>query len=215
VCAAVLAVALGTAQADPRDGRAGARGGAGLRHMDARFGHNHYYPSRGMRSVTFPATRTVVNRYDHRTSTSGGIWYEPRGPEICRRRPAGRGVVPVLAALLLDGLLRRLPYYSANETTTLWRPIPNQYEVVDPREMTNSVRRRKRRRTTLSSSTRRTAERGEQGKDKYECHNGPSTSPGFDPTQSAAAYPPTEDSRRAQYHARMGAWLEGRGYSVK
>src|ERR1700724_2782888 len=106
--AAVLAFALGTAQADPHggphDGRGDGRGGGprpGFDHMDARFGHNHYYPSRGYEVRDLPHDRFAVDRYNHRYFYSGGVWYEPRGPRYVVVGPPAGVFVPVLP-----------PYYS-------------------------------------------------------------------------------------------------------
>src|SRR4030081_3182762 len=86
--AVAFALAVGTAQADPphggpdrhgspdRHGAPDRHGGPGPRpgsdHMDARFGHNHYYPSRGYEVRDLPRERFEVNRFNHRYYYSGG-----------------------------------------------------------------------------------------------------------------------------------------------
>src|ERR1700730_9129427 len=81
--AVAFAFAAGTANADPPHGgeHFSGRGGPGPRpgfdHMDARFGHNHYYPSRGYEVRDLPHDRFAVDRYNHRYFYSGGVLYEP------------------------------------------------------------------------------------------------------------------------------------------
>src|ERR1700730_7230637 len=88
--AVAFALAAGTVSADPPHG--GPRGG--YDHMDGRFGHNHYYPSRRYEVRDLPRDRVVVGggRYYY----SGGIWYAPRGPRFVVVGPPVGVYVPVL-----------------------------------------------------------------------------------------------------------------------
>jgi hypothetical protein len=221
--AAVLAFALGAAQADPHggphDGRGDGRGGGprpGFDHMDARFGHNHYYPSRGYEVRDLPRDRFVVDRDNHRYFYSGGIWYEPRGPRYVVVGPPVGVFVPVLPSYYSTVYFGGVPYYYANDTYYAWRPDSNQYEVVDPPGEDNSAQTQAPPSDDVFIYPKNGQSEEQQGKDKYECHKWASDQSGFDPTQSGGGVPADQnESRRAQYQRAMGACLEGRGYSVK
>src|SRR5438309_1602327 len=118
--AVAFAFTAGTANADPPRGgeRFSARGGPGPRpgfdHVDARFGHNRYYPSRGYAFHELPRDRFVVGggRYYY----SSGIWYEHRGPSfVVVGAPFGM-FVPVLPPYYNTVYYGGVPYYYANET---------------------------------------------------------------------------------------------------
>jgi Family of unknown function (DUF6515) len=220
--AVAFALAVGTAQADPPHGGRGDRGDrgpgprAGSEHMDARFGHNHYYPSRGYEVRDLPRDRFEVNRFDHRYYYSGGIWYEPRGPSFVVVGPPIGVFVPVLPSSYTTVYFGGAPYYYANDTYYTWRPDSNQYEVVDPPGDDNAAQTQAPPSDDVFIYPKNGQSEEQQAKDKYECHKWASDQSGFDPTQSGGGVPADQsDSRREAYQRAMGACLDGRGYSVK
>jgi hypothetical protein len=212
--AVAFALAVGTAQADPHGGP----GPRGSDHMDARFGHNHSYPSRGYEVRDLPRDRFVVNRFNHRYYYSGGIWYEPRGPRFVVVGPPVGVFVPVLPSYYTTVYFGGAPYYYANDTYYTWRADSNQYEVVDPPGDENAAQTETQAQPSddVYIYPKNGQSEEQQGKDKYECHKWASEQSGFDPTQSGGGVPPDQsDSSRAAYQRAMGACLDGRGYSVK
>ncbi len=209
--AVVFALAAGTASADPP--RGGPR--PGYDHMDGRFGHNHYYPSRGYEVRDLPRDRVVVGggRYYY----SGGVWYAPRGPRYVVVGPPVGVFVPVLPAYYTTVWFGGAPYYYANDTYYQWVPEQNQYEVVAPPADENSAQVQ----TAPASDDiyiypKNGQSEEQQANDKYECHKWANQQSGFDPTQAGGGVPSGRNTdARAQYQRAMAACLEGRGYSVK
>ncbi|TLZ19397.1 MAG: hypothetical protein E6K30_06850, partial [Gammaproteobacteria bacterium] len=92
IAALVLAVAVTTVQADEH----GRHGGARAERLDARHGHNHYYPDRGGFVHGVPGSPVIVEHGGGRYFYSGGVWYAPRGPSfLIVAAPIG-AFVPVL-----------------------------------------------------------------------------------------------------------------------
>jgi hypothetical protein len=222
--AAALVLAAGTANADPPHGP---RGGPGPRpgfdHMDARFGHNHYYPSRGYEVRDLPRDRVIVGggRYYY----SGGIWYAPRGPRFVVVGPPLGVYVPILPAYYTTVYYDGVPYYYANDTYYQWVPDQNQYEVVQLPGDENVAQTQPEPAVQAAATTvtddifiypKNGQTEEQQATDKYECHKWANQQSGFDPTQSGGGVPPEQNaSAHAAYNRAMSACLEGRGYSVK
>jgi hypothetical protein len=220
--AVAFALAVGSAHAEPpRGGGPGPR--PGFDHMDARFGHNHYYPSRGYGVRELPRDRVVVGggRYFY----SGGIWYAPRGPGfVVVGAPFGL-FVPVLPPYYNTVYFGGVPYYYANDTYYQWVPDQNQYEVVQAPGDDGAAQAQpgpavQAAATTVTDDVFIYPKNGQpedqQARDKYECHKWASQQSGFDPTQSGGGVPPEQNaSAHTAYNRAMGACLEGRGYSVK
>jgi len=222
--AAVMLMAVGTAQAQRHDGHdnhgdrwGGGRGG----HYDNRYNHNHYYPSRGYVVGSLPRSRYVVSdRYRNRYFYSGGVWYAPRGPRYVVVGPPVGVFVPVLPGFYSTVYVGGFPYYYANDAYYVWRSRERAYEVVDaPSESQVSTS------GPASAATGggdifvypKNGQNEEQtARDKYECHRWAAGETGFDPTVSGGGVAAEENaSKRADYQRAMGACLEGRGYSVK
>jgi Family of unknown function (DUF6515) len=228
--AAACALSINVAQADPqhdRDFHGGPRGGVerrppGWDHMDGRFNHNHYYPSRGFYVHDLPRDRVIVGgprggRYWY----SGGVWYSsgPRGFVVIGA-PVGV-FVPVLPPYYTTVWVGGAPYYYANDTYYVWRDSNQQYEVVDPPGDPSAA--------STDAPPPPPSPTGDvfvypkngqsdetQSRDKYECHKWAQGESGFDPTQPSGGVSPGEaNSKREAYQRAMGACLEGRGYSVK
>lgn len=227
MCGAVavsFALAVGSANAEPPRGgppHGGPR--PGYDHMDARFGHNHYYPSRGYGFRELPRDRYVVGggRYFY----SGGIWYSRGGPGyVVVGAPFGL-FVPVLPPYYNTVYYGGVPYYYANDTYYQWIPEQNQYEVVAAPGDDNAAQMQPEPPAQAAAATvtddvfiypKNGQSDQQQATDKYECHKWASQQSGFDPTQSGGGVPADQNaSAHSQYNRAMGACLEGRGYSVK
>jgi hypothetical protein len=220
VCGA-LAVAFalaGTASAQPP--RGGPR--PGWDHMDARFGHNHYYPGRGYFVGGLPRDRVVIGggRYFY----SGGVWYAPRGAGfVVIGAPVGV-FVPVLPGFYTTVWFGGVPYYYANDTYYQWVPAQNQYEVVAPPGDESAVATSPPPGPPVPTPgggdlfiyPKNGQSDDQQAKDKYECHKWANQQSGFDPTVAGGGVPPEQNaSARAAYNRAISACLDGRGYTVK
>ena len=222
--ALALAVALavgGAANADPRFEHGGPR--PGWDHHDMRFGHDHFYPSRGYYVRGLPPDRIVVGggRYYY----SGGVWYAPRGPGWVVIGPPVGVFVPILPVGYTTVYFGGVPYYYANDAYYQWVPTENQYEVVAPPGDESAAQMQ-----PPPEAAPPPAQAGDdffvypkngqsddqQAQDKFECHKWASQQSGFDPTLSGGGVPPEQNaSARSSYNRAMIACLDGRGYSVK
>jgi hypothetical protein len=220
--AAALALGVGTAGADPHWN--GPHAGyehsrPGFDHMDARFGHNHYYPARGYYFNDIPRERFVVRGGYY---YSGGIWYARRGPGFVVVGPPVGVYVPVLPAFYTTVWFGGVPYYYANDTYYQWAAGENQYVVVTPPGDDSAAQTQPAQPPQSTSGEdlfiypKNGQSEEQQSTDKYECHKWAHDQSGFDPTQSGGGVAPEQNaSARAAYNRAMGACLEGRGYTVK
>ncbi|HVO47340.1 MAG TPA: DUF6515 family protein [Steroidobacteraceae bacterium] len=212
--AAAFAFTAGAALADPRDRRDGPR--PGFDHYDARFHHDHYYPSRGYAVHDLPRDRIIVNGPRGRYFYSGGIWYAPRGPSfVVVGAPIGF-FVPVLPPYYTTVWVGGVPYYYANDTYYVWRASDSQYEVVAPPGDEQAASTDAPATDDVFIYPKNGQSEEDQSRDKYECHKWAQGESGFDPTQAGGGVPPDQlNAKRAAYRRAIGACLEGRGYSVK
>jgi hypothetical protein len=221
---ALSALAMGVAAADPRDfhdhrGR-GPDSRRGWDHVDARFGHNHYYPSRGVYFHDLPRERIIVTGPRGRYWYSSGAWYSygPRGYVVVG---APIGVfVPVLPPYYTTVWVGGMPYYYANDSYYVWRESTGQYEVVNPPDENAATTDAPAAPPSESGDVFVYPKNGQsdeqQSRDKYECHKWAQNESGFDPTQANGGVSPDQaGGKREAYQHAMGACLEGRGYSVK
>jgi hypothetical protein len=221
VAACVLSV--GVAHADPhdRDRRGGPGPRPGWDHMDGRFHHDQYYPSRGYYVHELPRERVIVTGPRGRYFYSGGVWYSP-GPRgyVVIGAPIGT-FVPVLPPYYTTVWVGGAPYYYANDAYYVWRDTDQQYEVVDPPdEQAANTEPPAPAPPSAAGDVFIYPKNGQseedQARDKYECHKWAQNESGFDPTQANGGVPPEQaNSKRAAYQRAMSACLEGRGYSVK
>lgn len=220
---AALAVAVtlaGTASAEPPHGGPH----PGWDHRDTRFGHDHWYPSRGYYVGGLPRERIIVGggRYYY----AGGVWYAPRGGGfVVIGAPVGF-FVPVLPIGYTTVWFGGVPYYYANDSYYTWVPAQNQYEVVaPPGDESAAVMAPPGGQPPplppagggdLFIYPKNGQTDDQQAKDKYECHKWANQQSGFDPTVSGGGVPPDQnDSARAAYNRAITACLDGRGYAVK
>lgn len=221
VVAMTLAATSAQAQQNFRGG-----GGPGMRgpeHMDARYGHNRYYPNRGVMVGAVPGRPVIFNRPGGRFYYSGGIWYAPRGPGfVVVGAPLGV-FVPVLPAYYTTVWFGGVPYYYADDTYYMWDPSQSGYQVVAPpgdaAAAANDAPQPPQPppqsdQMYIYPQNGQSAE--QQASDKYECHKWASGQTGFDPTQPGGGVPPDQlASQRADYQRAMTACLQGRGYSAR
>jgi len=188
--------------------------------MDGRFGHNHYYPERGVYVRDLPRERVIVTSPRGRYWYSGGVWYNygPRGYVVVGA-PVGV-FVPVLPPYYTTVWVGGVPYYYANDSYYVWRESSSQYEVVDPPDENAASTQPPPPPPSQNGDVFIYPKNGQsdeqQSRDKYECHKWAQSESGFDPTQPGGGVPGDQaDGKRAAYQRAMGACLEGRGYSVK
>jgi len=215
--AAVMCALALSAQADPRGQRGRDEIGPrrGYDHYDARFSHNHYYPTRGYTVRELPGDRIAVNGYRGRYFYSGGVWYAPRGPSfVVVAAPVGL-FVPLLPPFYTTVWAGGFPYYYANDSYYVWRDSEQQYEVVEPPDEKAATMEAPANDDIFVYPKNGQSEEA-QARDKYECHKWAQNETGFDPTQPGGGVPPEQvNTKRADYHRAMGACLEGRGYTVR
>jgi hypothetical protein len=227
MCSAValalaLALSASAVNADPRFDH-GPR--PGWDHHDVRFGHDHFYPSRGYYVRGLPPDRIVVG--GGRFYFSAGVWYAPRGPGwVVVGAPVGV-FVPLLPVGYTTVYFGGVPYYYANDAYYEWVPAQNQYEVVAPPGDENAAQMQPPPGAAPPPAPGGGGDdffvypkNGQpddlQAKDKYECHKWAAQQSGFDPTLSGGGVPADQNaSARSSYNRAMVACLEGRGYSVK
>jgi hypothetical protein len=182
-------------------------------HLDARFGHNHYYPQRGYVVGVHPHEGYMVGggRYWY----GGGAWYAPRGSAWVVVGPPVGFFVPVLPDFYTTVWFGGSPYYYANDTYYAWRDSDRGYEIVDPPQGA-SASVEPPATDDVIMYPRAGQDEAQQGKDRYECHRWAADQSGFDPTKpSGGVSADAVRERRSSYVRAMGACLEGRGYSVK
>lgn len=222
---AMLAMVCAVAIADPHDrdryrGPPGPGPRPGWDHMDSRFNHNHYYPSRGFYTRDLPRDRVIVSGPRGRYWYSSGVWYSsgPRGYLVVGA-PVGF-YVPVLPPYYTTVWVGGAPYYYANDSYYVWRESNQQYEVVDPPDEKAASTDEPPPPTGPTGDVFIYPKNGQseedQARDKYECHKWAQNESGFDPTQAGGGVPPDQvNTKRGAYQRAIGACLEGRGYSVK
>ncbi len=224
VFAVMFALTMSAAQADPRNPRDHAgpreRSRPGREHLDARFNHNHYYPSRGFAVRDLPRDRVVINSPRGRYFYSGGVWYSGRGSGfVVVGAPVGF-FVPVLPPYYTTVWVGGAPYYYANDSYYVWRDTDRQYEVVTPPDEQAASTQAPPPPPSAKDDVFIYPKNGQsedvQAQDKYECHKWAQGESGFDPTQAGGGVPPEQvNDKRTAYQRAIGACLEGRGYSVK
>jgi Family of unknown function (DUF6515) len=221
-CGALAAMTLAAASAQAQQNfRGGGPGMRGPEHMDARYGHNRYYPNRGVMVGAIPGRPVVFDRPGGRFYYSGGVWYAPRGPGfVVVAAPLGV-LVPVLPAYYTTVWIGGVPYYYADDTYYMWDPSQNGYEVVAPPSdaapaTTDAPQPPPPQGDQMYVYPQNGQSAEQQASDKYECHKWASSQTGFDPTQPGGGVSPDQlDGLRADYRRAMVACLEGRGYSAR
>jgi hypothetical protein len=220
----LLALALGVALLTPQlasaDGRHDRREvRREVRHdgyvLDARHGHNHYYPPAGYAVRTLPRGYVTVGYRTGPYYYSSGIWYRRGGAGFVVVRPAIGLYVPVLPPFYSTIWYGGIPYYYADDVYYRWRADRREYEVsqAPPRSAQVST---ESPRSDLFVYPKNGQSEEQQSKDRYECHTWAVSQSGFDPTQPMGGVDDSQAvAKRADYQRAQTACLEGRGYTVK
>jgi Family of unknown function (DUF6515) len=223
--ALVVAMTLGAASAAQaqQNFHGGGPGPRAPEHMDARYGHNHFYPNRGVVVGAVPGRPVVFDRPGGRFYYSGGVWYAPRGPGFVVVGAPYGVFVPVLPPYYTTVWVGGVPYYYSDDTYYMWDPSQNGYEVVAPPPgdaaagaTTDAPQPPPPQGDQMYVYPQNGQSTEQQASDKYECHKWASSQTGFDPTQAGGGVPPDQlDALRADYRRAMVACLQGRGYSAR
>ena len=123
----------GPSRGGPGPGGAGWSGGhaRGYVDFDARYGHNHYYPSRGFVYGTLPLGAVSVGFGGGNYFFHGGVWFRPYGGRYVVVQPPVGIYVPVLPPDYATIRVGGVPYYYADGV--YYGPAPGQgYVVVAP-----------------------------------------------------------------------------------
>jgi hypothetical protein len=98
--------------------------------LDARYGHNHYYPARGSAIATLPRNHRVITFKGAPYHYYRGIWYRADGPRFFVIAPPIGLFIPFLPPYYETIWVGRVPYYYSNEV--YYVSTANGYEVVAP-----------------------------------------------------------------------------------
>ena len=99
--------------------------------LDARYGHNHYYPSRGYVYGALPHGALTVTFGGGNYFYHGGVWFRPWGGRYVVVAPPFGVFLPVLPADYATIWVGGVPYYYANGV--YYNTAPGQgYVVVAP-----------------------------------------------------------------------------------
>jgi len=83
-------------------------------HFDARYGHNHYYPSRGFVYGTLPVGAVSVGFGGGNYFFHGGVWFRPYGGRYVVVEPPIGIFLPVLPPDYATVWVGSVPYYYAD-----------------------------------------------------------------------------------------------------
>jgi len=82
--------------------------------FDGRYGHNHYYPSRGFVYGTLPVGAVSVGYGGGNYFFHGGVWFRPYGPRYIVVQPPIGIFLPVLPPDVATIWISGTPYYYAD-----------------------------------------------------------------------------------------------------
>ena len=100
-------------------------------HLDQRYRHDHYYPSRGYVVPALPSGSIGLSFGSGNLFFHGGVWFEPRGGRFMVVAPPIGLFVPTLPPAYVSLWIGGAPYYYANGV--YYAPAPGQgYSVVAP-----------------------------------------------------------------------------------
>jgi len=198
-------------------------------YLDARYGHEHYYPPKGYVFAALPPGPRVVFHGGVQFYFAGGIWYRAHGPgDFVVVAPPFGIVVPVLPPFYTTVYVGSVPYYYANDvyyvqgpqgytvvappTNVVMQPPPPPVAVQPPPPPppSSNVAQAPEQ---LFVYPRQGQSEQQQAADRYECHRWAVSQTGYDPTLAPGGAPIAQ--RQAEYQRAMTACLDGRGYTVK
>jgi hypothetical protein len=187
--------------------------------FDHRYGHDHYYPSRGYAVHNLPRGYGVAHFHGAPYYFRSGVWYRPYGPRFVVVAPPIGLAVAALPGFYTTVWFGGVPYYYSNDTYYLWRPEQQAYVVTDPPggvEASTSGAAGGGGSDTVFVYPRNGQSQQQQDSDRYECHSWAAGQSGFDPTRPLGGVDESQSaSKRAEYRRAEAACLEARGYSVK
>ena len=105
--------------------------------FDARYHHDHYYPSRGYVVAAVPAGSVNIAFRGGHYFFHGGVWFRPAGPRFVVIAPPFGIVVPVLPPAFVTLRIGGAPYYYANGV--YYTPAPGGYVVAEPPPESDTV----------------------------------------------------------------------------
>ena len=183
--------------------------------IDARFGHNRYYPRSGYAYHTLPGgyytTRfRGVPYYFHQ-----GVWYRHNGLGYVVIRPPLGLFINVLPPFYTTVWFGGIPYYYADNVYYRWDATQSGYVVSNPPDGTTAETQPVDNEQTFVYPKNGQSEE-QTAKDRYECYRWAVDQSGFDPTKTGGGVEaPDMASKRDDYKRAEAACLDARGYSVK
>jgi hypothetical protein len=187
--------------------------------MDSRYGHNRYYPSRGLTVRAVPRDAHEIVYGGARYSFTGGVWYRRAGAHFIVAAPPIGMIIPFLPPFYATIWVGGLPYYYANDV--YYTRGADGYVVVAPPQSQVSQTppvSPPPADSQLFIYPRQGQSEKQQADDRYACHSWAVNQTGYDPTQPTpdmTKAPENPRQNRASYQRAMSACLEGRGYTVK
>lgn len=183
--------------------------------IDARFGHNRYYPRPGISYRALPGGYYTTRFHGTPYYFHEGTWYRHNGPGYVVIRPPVGLYVNVLPPFYTSVWFGGMRYYYADNVYYRWDPDRTVYVVSDPPPGTPD--------NTPASSTEQTFVYPKNGqseeqtaKDRYECYRWAADQSGFDPTKTAGGVDASDTASKSdEYKRAEAACLDARGYSVK
>jgi hypothetical protein len=185
--------------------------------LDARHGHNQYYPARGSAIASLPRDHRVVTFRGAPYHYYRGTWYRADGPRFFVIAPPIGLFIPFLPPYYETIWVGSVPYYYANEV--YYVSTTNGYEVVAPPPAASISQPPPSSAPPVTSGEklfiypRNGQNEQKQADDRYQCHLWAVGQTGYDPTLSSGSNPSAE--KRADYKRAISACLDGKGYTVK
>ena len=187
--------------------------------IDARFGHNRYYPPVGIGYRALPGGYYTTHFHGSPYYFHEGIWYRHGGIGYVVVRPPFGLFVNVLPPFYTTLWFGGIPYYYADNVYYRWDPVQSGYIVSEPPPGSN-VDDNNPPATPPDADIFVYPKNGQSDEqkstDRYECYRWAVDQSGFDPTKTAGGVNDADvANKRDQYHRAEAACLEGRGYTVK
>jgi hypothetical protein len=184
--------------------------------IDARHGHNRFYPPLGTAFSSldrgyFVSRVRGVPYYFH-----DGIWYRNRGRRFIVVQPPIGAFVSVLPPFYTSLSFGGIPYYYADNVYYRWDAASNGYLVSQPPQDAGSLSNSSAPAKEVFVYPKNGQSAEQQSQDRYECYRWAANQSSFDPTKfGGGTGEPARSATRDAYERAQAACLEARGYSVK
>lgn len=191
---------------------------------DGRYGHNHYYPARGVYVNAVPGGYRVLPYGGINYYYAGGVWYRPYGGRFVIVGPPIGVFVPFLPPYYATVMVGGVPYYYANDV--YYAQAPGGYVVVNPPAgavvvgpppppvaVTAPPPPPPPVAEKMFIYPRQGQTEQQKSSDQYACHRWAVGQTGYDPTLPPGGGP--DPRRNVEYQRAVGACLDARGYTVK